>query len=508
MKRRKEDELRNEGLIDAELAAEEEEIKSRKFKYGTLATVFTIIFIVAVILVNVLLGYMTKRFVWEFDMTKEGLFEISEDTKEVIDDLERDVLITVLADETDYRDSTELLSNLYEILQRYEALGGGKIKVRYISPNMNPKIFDQYNELGDLSSNYIIVESDLRKTYFPPTSMYNMKVDQETNTTYYVGLRAEQRLTSALLFVTQETVNSAVYIRGHGEDYGLDELSGLLVKMNYETSNIILAQEDIPEECNLIIISSPDTDYSKEETDKLHEFFMRGGDAIISLTPQTSTELTNLNILFEEWGVRYKNQMILDQYQSLSGYPMYVVPTIASIENVTDKLNTRNYFAIIPAAMPIEMTGTETASVKVRALTTSSAKSYAKDLSAAFTNYDQTEEDEVGPFNMCVISEYVVSDKNLNYTRSDLLFCTAGLISDSVLTPKASNFLNAQFIETVVDYISEYNDVVVIEDKNFESNTLNILTWQIRVVLWVVVIAMPLAILVIGIIIWSKRRHL
>ena len=112
----------------------------------------------------------TKRFVWEFDMTREGLFEISEDTKEVIDDLERDVLITVLADETDYRDSTELLSNLYEILQRYEALGGGKIKVRYISPNMNPKIFDQYNELGDMSANYIIVESDLRKTYMPPSS--------------------------------------------------------------------------------------------------------------------------------------------------------------------------------------------------------------------------------------------------------------------------------------------------------------------------------------------------
>ena len=63
-------------------------------------------------------------------------------------------------------------------------------------------------------------------------------------------------------------------------------------------------------------------------------------------------------------------------------------------------------------------------------------------------------------------------------------------------------------METVVDYISEYNDLVVIEDKNFESTALNILTWQVRVVLWVVVIAMPLAILAIGIIIWSKRRHL
>ena len=57
MKRTKQDELLNEGLIDQELAAEEEEIKSRKFKYGTLATIFTVVFIVAIILVNVLLGY-------------------------------------------------------------------------------------------------------------------------------------------------------------------------------------------------------------------------------------------------------------------------------------------------------------------------------------------------------------------------------------------------------------------------------------------------------------------
>ena len=125
MKRKTDDEILNEGILDAELAAEEEEIKSRKFKYGTLATIFTIFFIVAVVLINVLLGYMTKRFVWEFDMTKEHLFEISEETKEVIDDMNRDVIITVLSEETSFRDSTELLSNIYEILQRYEALGSG-----------------------------------------------------------------------------------------------------------------------------------------------------------------------------------------------------------------------------------------------------------------------------------------------------------------------------------------------------------------------------------------------
>lgn len=506
MMKRKPDEILNEGLIDQELAAEEEEIKSRKFKYSTLATVFTIVFIVAVVLVNVLLGYLTDRFVWEFDMTTEKLFEISEDTQEVIDDLSRDVLITVLSDETTYRDSTDLLSNIYEVLQRYEALGGGKIRVRYIDPNLNPRIYDEYNELGDLNSNYIVVESDLRKTYMAPTSLYNMKVDEESNITYYVGLRAEQGLTSALLFVTQESVNTAVYVRGHGEDYSMTELDNILTKMNYDTRVIILAQEEIPEECTMLIISSPDTDYSIEEINKLDAYLMGGGDAIISLTPETSTQLTNLNRYFEEWGVRYHNQIILDNHQSLSGYPMYVVPTITAVDNVTDQLNTKNYFAIIPACMPIELTGTETSAHRMAVLMRSSDYAYAKDMSQIAMGYDQEEGDAVGPFNMCVVSEYVVSDKNLNYTRSDVVFCSAGMISDSVL--EASNFLNAQFTEHVVDYISEYSDAVVIPDKNFESKALNILTWQIYVVLWVVVIAMPLAILVIGVVIWSKRRHL
>ncbi len=507
MKRKQDDEILNEGLIDEALAAEEEEIKSRKFKYGTLATIFTVIFIIAVILVNVLLGYMTERFVWEFDMTKEHLFEISEDTKEIIDDLSRDVTITVLADETVFRDADQMLSNVYEILQRYEALGGGKIKVRYINPNMNPKIFEQYNDLGDLGNNYLIVESDLRKKSMSPNSLYNIKVDEESNISYFVGIRAEQQLTSSLLFVTQESVNTACWLRGHGEDYSKDQLDSILNKMNYDTQVIILAQDEIPEECTLLIINAPETDYGPDEIEKLDAFFKRGGDAIVALSPETSVSLTNLTSYFEEWGVQYRSEYILDAYQSISNMPFYVVPTITNITNVTDRLNTKNYFAIVPACMPIDLTGTETGSHNLAVLMTSSRRSYTKDLDEITLGYDYDEaKDETGPFNMCVISEYLATDKNMNYTRGDILFCSAGMISDSVL--KASNYLNGQFMEHVLDYISEYSDGVVIPDKDFESTMLNILSWQSRLVLYIVVIALPLMILVVGILIWSKRRHL
>ena len=90
--------LLDQGIFDVELAAEQEEIKSRKFKYGTLATIFTVLFIIGVVLVNVLVGYLTDRFVLEVDLTSENLFEISEDTKEVIAGLTEPVDIIVFAD--------------------------------------------------------------------------------------------------------------------------------------------------------------------------------------------------------------------------------------------------------------------------------------------------------------------------------------------------------------------------------------------------------------------------
>jgi hypothetical protein len=505
LKRNQNDKLLNSGITDLELAAEEEEIKNRRVKYGTLATIFTIIFICAVVIVNIFLGYMTKRYVWEIDMTSESLFEISEDTKEVIDDLNMPIMITVLAEETTYRDSTQLLSNIYEILQRYEALGGGKITVRYLNPNLNPKIIDKYDTLGDLANNYIIVESDLRYTYMAPTSLYNMKTDQETGVEYYVGLRAEQALTSALLFVTSESVNTAAYIRGHGEDYYMDEMDSLLKTMNYDVKDIVLALDDIPEEVTMLIIASPDTDFSEAEIDKLDAYFKNGGDAIVALAPYTSDSLPNLTLLFEEWGVRYTDQMVLDSDRYIN-MPTAVAPYIESVENVTDKLNTKNYVAVIPGCIPLELTGTQTGSHTVVKLMTSGETSYSKGLDAINKGYDKTEEDAVGPFNMSVISEYYVTDKNLNYTRGDIFFTSAGLIGDAIL--KESNLLNKQFLYHVINYISEYEDAVVIKDKDFVSTNLTILGWQSRAVFWVLVVAIPLALLAAGVIVWARRKHL
>ncbi len=154
-----------------------------------------------------------------------------------------------------------------------------------------------------------------------------------------------------------------------------------------------------------------------------------GGDAILALSPYTSDALPNLTLLFEEWGVRYTNNMVLDSSRYIT-MPFAVAPYIDYVENVTDKLNTKNYVAVVPGCIQLELTGTQTGSHTVVRLMSSGDTSYAKSFDSVNKGYDKLEDDPVGPFNMAVISEYYVTDKNLNYTRGDIFFCSAGLIGD------------------------------------------------------------------------------
>ena len=286
----------------------------------------------------------------------------------------------------------------------------------------------------------------------------------------------------------------------------MDELDAMLTTSNYEVGSVILAREEIPEDVNLIIISSPTVDFSLEEIAKLDEYFANGGDAIVSMTPNVAEPLTNLELFFEEWGIKYSEKLVFDSAQALSGYPMYVVPNVHTVEGITDNLNRQNQFALVVGGRAIEVTDTQTSNDYVTVLMSSSETSYAKDANDIAYGYDKNEEDAAGPFNLAVMTERYAYDKNLNQTRSSVLFVNAGMITDSVLS--APNFLNANYLTAAFNFINAYNDAVIIPDKNFVSTTLNILSWQVMVVFWVVIVAIPLAILALGVIVWARRRHL
>ena len=100
----------------------------------------------------------------------------------------------------------------------------------------------------------------------------------------------------------------------------------------------------------------------------------------------------------------------------------------------------------------------------------------------------------------------IFSDKKLYSNCTVLLFCSAGMITDSILS--APEFLNATYLTTALNYIVDYSEAVIIPDKEFESTALTLLSWQADLILWLVIIGIPVIVIAVGIIVWVRRRHL
>lgn len=483
--------------------------KKRRMKIGALALISTIVVIAAVIAVNYFVDYIADRYVLEIDMTSKGEYEISDETVQLLDTLSEPITVTVLCDETDYANNSDL-RRLPKVLQRYEQLSHGNVTVKYINAVNNPAIFAQYDQLGDLSSGDIIVESSKRYKSMSPYDLLEYQTDKQNSsgsssneTKYLTGLRAEQRLTSAILYVTANKVPKAAYLTGHQESTDHETLDTLLASANYDTQELSLMQEGkVPDDVDMLLILQPQGDFTTEEIDALDEFMSNGGKMIVSYASNTPT-LTNLEEYFTEWGVAYDDKMVYDNERCFAGTNFYLMPNVNTVEGLTDNLDTKSY-VIIPGARPITTLWEQDNWRGTQVLMSTSNNSYAKDLSSETTSYEQSDSDETGPFNVGVLS-YQNSMHNLNSTYSYALFLNAGFLSDSTLDNTA--FLNKDYVLAALNFMTDDTEAVSIASKDLTSTTLAVPGSAKSVLFYLLILIIPGVCLVGGIAVWARRRH-
>ena len=477
--------------------------KKRRMKIGALSVISTVIIIAAVIAANYFIDYVADRFLLEIDMTSESEYEISQETVQMLGTMTEPVTITILCDETDYSNDSDL-RRLPKVLQRYEQLSSGAVTVKYINAVTNPGIFEQYNELGDLSTGDIIVESAKRyKSMSPYDLLEYSTTSADSITPYLTGLRAEQRLTAAIVYVTANKVPKAAYITGHQETTNLETMDSLLASSNYTVESLSLMQAgEIPADIDLLIISQPMGDYTTEEIDLLDEFMNNGGKMIVSYASNTP-ELPRLEAYFEEWGVAYENKMVYDTERCFAGYNAYILPELQTMEGITDNLSNNSY-CIIPGARSIDVLWDQDNWRGVYPLMTTSATAYAKDLTVESSSYDQTDDDETGVFNVGVLAAQTEMH-NLNSTHSFIVFLNAGFLSDSALGN--TSFQNKDYFMNTLNFMGDNSETVVIESKDLTSAALAVPGSVKSMLYYVLIFIIPGACLAGGVVVWARRKH-
>lgn len=479
--------------------------KSRRQQIGLISVLTIVMVIAAVIAVNYFIDYLSDRYMLQLDMTGSDLYEITDETAQMLRTLDEPITCTVLSAEINYEEN-DTLYQVREVLRRYEILSEGKFTVQYIDANLNPALWDKYNALGDLSTGDLVIEGSKRYKRLSPSDLYEYQSDSTTGTSYLVGLKAEQNLTSAILYVMAEKVPKAAYIGGHQEVTTMEQMDALLTSCNYELTAVsLMTGEPIPEDVDLLIINQPQSDYDNSEIAMIEEFLDNDG-ALLVFYAHNTPSLPRLELFLESWGAAFEDQIVMDTYQCLGGYPTYLLPNLSVAEGITDNLGAG--YAILPTARSIKVLFNTDDWKTTQVLMASSNRAYAKSLADTLdsSSMAQSAEDPTGPFNLMVLTSEISYDSNLNTHSSYVLFANAGFVDDGSLG--SDTFLNSDYFVALMSMINNDEGGVIIDAREYSSTALTISGWQASVLFYLLVLIIPLGTLALGIVIWFRRRHL
>ena len=121
-------------------------MQTRKFKSGAYATIISAMMIIVVIIVNL----MFTKLNFTFDMTLEGKYSLTEETVEMLGELEDDITFYYLASSAD---SIDLFDKILAQYTKY----GENITLVYKDPLLNPKFASQYTSVTPQEYSIIVV---------------------------------------------------------------------------------------------------------------------------------------------------------------------------------------------------------------------------------------------------------------------------------------------------------------------------------------------------------------
>ncbi len=480
----------------------------RRLTYGTISIGLVIAFVAAIVLANMGVSYLTDRFYLKADITPTGVYEISDTSKLLLQNMNRDVRVHILLSEDNVINST-YYNVANEFLKRYRALSDNRISIDYIDIYKNPAFLNNYRTTDDeITAGSFIIESDLRYKVLKLADLYELRttLNQQTYemSQFVSGIDADQNLASAIQYVTAQDLPTVVFVTGHNEEYG-KIFTSFFTDANYGYDEVNTVFDEIPGDAAILVVGVPTADYAAYEIDKL-DAYMKAGGNIILFTAVSPVETPNLDEWLEEWGIGMRNLMVLDEQRSMIS-PVNVVVDIVDDIVCEDMDITNTTYIMLPQARAMEQLWDYNDNRRTTVVLQSSASSYGKEYSTEtqFDTYSQEEGDTAGPFPVGILSRYGVTANGVSTSAKILALSSIFMSSDSVFD--FAGLSNKAFFLEAIDYMNPRTDTLTIESRDYYSDNLTILSSQANVVFWILIVIIPVLILALGLYVWLRRRH-
>jgi len=242
----------------------------------------------------------------------------------------------------------------------------------------------------------------------------------------------------------------------------------------------------------------------------MEEYFSLGGNIMIIYDFETPP-LPVLDRFLAEWGVMVDNNLIFDEQWTyipqLGVIGAGVVPLEALPSTVQAAALTREIplGAMLPRSIRTLGVPTESMQPLVQ---TFSASSFAKDLDIGeITSRERDSGDESGPFDLGYNIRFLTRNRENTQVFSNLMVFSVNLFDDLFLGSFGDSFANTILIAGIANDLNPFGQRVFIPAKGVGSSLMLVSAGGTRMILFLMVIALPLLIIATGIFVWRKRRH-
>jgi ABC-type uncharacterized transport system involved in gliding motility auxiliary subunit len=447
-----------------------------------------LVMVLALLGILILANYVAAKNAKQWDLTANKINTLAPETLTVLQQLPGPVKALGFYTAS-FASAKTTAKNLFE---QYRVASGGKFTYEFHDPTGEPALSGQYHITTD------------------GTTVLLLGANQELITS-----ASEDQISGALVRLTNPTKRKVYFLTGAGEHafdgtdpQGLSNVVGLLKNQNYDIAQLNLAVTNtVPSDAKVVVVAGPLVPLTSIETDLLQVYVEKGGSLVVMEDPlvQTQTPVTAseplVNYLAQSWGVKVQNDVVVDNYNSISGQPLF--PTDSSYGSSTIVSQLQNIKTVFPVARSVtipavgqELTGTTYSALIMLDPAAWGETNFAELNQSQGPLQDAT--DVQPPLTVAVTAQNSTTNARL-VVFGDSDFATNAFYSQGA---------NANLLVNAIGWAAADSTLLNVTPRTATQLTLqltNALT--INAIFVVTVIVMPLLVLVMGGVVWFQRRR-
>ncbi len=454
--------------------------------------------VVMILMVN----YLSYRHYHRIDVSANKTYTLSEKTTGLLDSLETPIEITVF-----FQPGHVLYEDIQNLLREYQ-FHSDKLRISWVDPDrdlaMTKKMAVKY-KVTEL--NVVVFECEGRTEYQRADEF--AQIDGSTGVERIRQFRGEQAFSSAIQGVVQQTSPVVYFLTGHGERNlesfdqrkGFSKIRQVIEQDNVTVQKLELSVEkQIPADCDALIVAGASQKMSETEAGLIGAWIKRGGRLMILAD---AAQQTGLETLLLEWGVRLRNDVVVDLDRTLSGRDVFV--SAYTQHPITEKLSTTAAIFNLPRSVEPDEQNKSADRPQVTPLAFSSETSWSEsqtDQNSARS--DATSGRIKGPISMAVAVEKGATGGQLNMqirpTRL-VVFGDSGFVSNGGLTGGDISLFMSAF-----NWLLERQELLAISPKERADTRLQLTKTDADRLFLITVVGIPSLAALLGIILWLRRR--